>query len=137
MTDSLKAGTETFRRIAAVIFMVGGWVTAGAVFAYATLHFDPSKGQFAPQWVGFAFIGSMCVAIAGTSVRSRHRLTDTIVAAFQAGAFAAAQNAGRPVAETAADRLIAHATYCAQCSPQCERRKYLVEQTIKERHGTL
>lgn len=77
--------TERLRRAAALILMWTGWLGALAVFAYATENFDPNHGNFAPQWVGFAFIGCIGVAIAGSTARSRMRLSDTIVAAFKAG----------------------------------------------------
>ena len=78
--------TEPIRRGTAVFLQWGGWLCTIGVFIYATLEFDPNHGDFAPQWVPFAFILSMGIAIAGTLVRSRMRLTDTIIKAFRAGA---------------------------------------------------
>lgn len=78
--------TEPLRRIVAAVFQWGGWITCIGVFVYATSQFDPNHGNFAPQWVSFTFIFSIGVAIAGTLVRSRMRLTQTILSAFRAGA---------------------------------------------------
>lgn len=80
--------SEQTRRVFAGIWMYGGWLAAATIFAWATLEFDPAKGHFAPQWVGFSFIGSLCIGIAGTMVRSRMRLQATILQAFAAGAMA-------------------------------------------------
>lgn len=77
---------ESIRRAAASFFQWGGWGYAFGIFLFATLNYDPATGHFAPQWVSFTFIGSLCIGVAGTLVRSRMRLTDTIVGAFQAGA---------------------------------------------------
>lgn len=83
------SNSESFRRAGALFFQWAGWGYAFGVFFFATFNYDPNHGDFAPQWVGFTFIGSLCVGIAGTLVRSRMRLTDTIVTAFTAGAAAA------------------------------------------------
>lgn len=80
---------ETARRVLASSAMWGGWSVAGVVFAWATFVFNPNQGHFAPQWVGFTFIGALCVAIAGTLVRSRMRLQDTITKAFEIGLMSA------------------------------------------------
>lgn len=77
--------TEPVRRIIALVLQWGGWISCIGIFAYATTYFDPNHGHFAPQWVGFGFILSMGIGIAGTLVRSRMRLTQTIVDAFKAG----------------------------------------------------
>lgn len=84
-----NAADENLRRVMASLLMWGGWIGASLIFAWATLQYDPNAGQFAPQWVGFTFIGLLCVAIAGTLVRSRMRLQDTIIHAFTIGIMAA------------------------------------------------
>lgn len=89
MTNIGGDRAETARRAAASFFQWAGWGYAFGIFLYATLNYNPNQGDFAPQWVGFTFIGSLCIGIAGTLVRSRMRLTDTIVSAFTAGAAAA------------------------------------------------
>lgn len=87
MIGNLKGDAgETFRRAAASFFQWAGWGYAFAIFLFATLNYDPTKGHFAPQWVGFSFFAGLCIGVAGTLVRSRMRLTATIVAAFEAGA---------------------------------------------------
>jgi hypothetical protein len=85
---------ESGRRVCAACAMWGGWLGSIGVFTYASLSFDPDHGDFAPQWVGFAFIMLIGVAIAGSSARARMRLTDTIVGAFKAG-FKAAEHAAQ------------------------------------------
>lgn len=77
--------TEPARRIVAAVLQWGGWATCVGVFVYATVDFDPNHGDFAPQWVGFAFILSMGVGIAASIVRSRMRLTKAVITAFTAG----------------------------------------------------
>lgn len=77
--------TELARRFTAATLQWGGWSTCIGVFVYGATQFDPNHGVFAPQWVSFTFIFSMGVAIAGTLVRSRMRLTQTIIGVFQAG----------------------------------------------------
>lgn len=95
--------TEPARRGTAIVLQWGGWLTTIGVFIYATLEFDPNHGNFAPQWVPFAFILSMGIAIAGTLVRSRMRLTDTIMNAFKAGArIRAEQEANQAARESSA-----------------------------------
>ena len=76
---------ENVRRVLASILQWGGWLGCLALFFWATNTYNPNKGHFAPQWVGFAFIFSLGVAIAGTTARSRMRITDTIVSAFKVG----------------------------------------------------
>lgn len=80
---------ERGRRTIAAALMYGGWLACFGVFLYATLSFDPSKGEFAPQWVSFTFIASIGISIAAGAARGRMRLTDTIVSAFRAGMTAA------------------------------------------------
>jgi hypothetical protein len=77
--------TEKVRRFGAALAMWGGWLGALGFFTYGTLSFDPNHMHFAPQWVSFAFIGLIGVAIAGSTARSRMRLSDTIVKTFEAG----------------------------------------------------
>lgn len=67
------------------------WLAALAVFAYATWQFDPSKGEFAPQWVGFTFITCIGVGIAAGNAKAKHNLSDTILAAFETGMIAQAE----------------------------------------------
>lgn len=83
MTNGID--TEPARRALSAFFQWGGWATAVGVFVYATSQFDPNHGNFAPQWVGFTFIFSIGLGIAGTLVRSRMRLTKTILEVFRAG----------------------------------------------------
>ena len=83
---------EGWRRFIASALMYGGWLICFGVFLYATLSFDPSKGEFAPQWVSFTFIAAIGVSIAAGAARGRMRLSDTIVSAFRAGMNAARED---------------------------------------------
>lgn len=77
--------TEPTRRLMASVLQWAAWATVVGVFVYATSQFDPNRGNFAPQWVGFTFIFAIGVAITATLVRSRMRLTQTILSVFRAG----------------------------------------------------
>jgi hypothetical protein len=85
---------ESVRRPLASIFQWGGWLGSLAICIWATVEYNPAKGQFAPQWVGFLFIALIGVAMAGTTARSRMRLTDAIVHAFRAGRLTAGDDFG-------------------------------------------
>jgi hypothetical protein len=85
---------ERVRRPLALVFQWGGWLGCLGVGIWATDNYDPHKGQFAPQWVGFLFIALIGIAMAGTTARSRMRLTDAIVHAFQAGRLTAREDFG-------------------------------------------
>lgn len=80
---------ESFRRTFSLCLMWGGWTYAAFIFTWGILEYNPSQGHFAPQWVSFSFTASLVLAIAGTLVRSRMRLQDTVIAAFQIGMAAA------------------------------------------------
>lgn len=56
-----------------------------ALGIWSEINYDPNHGDFAPQWVGLAFIFLIGVAIAASGARARHRLSDTIVEAFRIG----------------------------------------------------
>lgn len=87
MSGAMEGDTgESLRRVGAAFFQWAGWGYAFGIFLYATLNYDPATGHFAPQWISFTFIGSLCIGVAGTLVRSRMRLTDSIVTAFEMGA---------------------------------------------------
>lgn len=73
------------RRAVANIAMWGGWAGAIALGVWSITSYNPEQGQFAPQWVGLTFILLIGIAIAGTSVTSRIKLSRTIVDAFKAG----------------------------------------------------
>ena len=77
---------ERTRRRLTVFLLWGGWFTTAAIFLYSTLQYNPAEGEFAPQWVGFTFIGCIGVSIAAGVARGRQTLSDTIVTAFRAGA---------------------------------------------------
>lgn len=81
--------TEPTRRLVAVLLQWGGWLSTIGFGLYTVVAYDPNHGNFAPQWVTFVWIFSMGVAIAGTLVRSRMRLTSTILSAFKAGQISA------------------------------------------------
>lgn len=80
-----RIDTEPIRRVLAGVAQWGGWAASVGLLVYS-IQFHPEKGDFAPQWVGLTFVMCIGVAIAGTLVRSRMRLTNTIMAAFRAGA---------------------------------------------------
>lgn len=82
--------SEPLRRIGASILQWGGWLSTLGFGLYSVIEFDPNHGNFAPQWLTFVWIVSMGLAIAGTLVRSRMRLTKTILHAFKAGSEAEA-----------------------------------------------
>jgi hypothetical protein len=94
--------TEPARRVMASVCQWGGWLSTVGFGLYAVVEFDPNHGHFAPQWVTFVWIFSMGVAIAGTLVRSRMRLTKTILSAFSAGQAAARGAAADEVRDTLA-----------------------------------
>lgn len=76
---------ERLRRLTAQLAQWGGWVGAFSMYFWSITQYNPSEGKFAPQWVGSTFIICLFIGIVGTMVRSRMRLTHTILAAFQAG----------------------------------------------------
>jgi hypothetical protein len=76
---------EHIRRFLASLAQWVGWFGAFTLYLYSITQFNPSKGDFAPQWVGSTFIICLFVGIVGTLVRSRMRLSQTILAAFRAG----------------------------------------------------
>lgn len=77
--------SESARRFIASAFQLGGWLGALGLGLWAVFSFDPSKGEFAPQWVSLGYIGLIGVGLAGTAARSRMRMTDTIIAAMKMG----------------------------------------------------
>jgi len=76
---------ESVRRVGADVLQWGGWGGAVFLLVWGTMNYDPSKGEFAPQWVSFTFILCIGLAIAGTTVKARMRLSDTIIAAMKMG----------------------------------------------------
>lgn len=88
---------ERARRATAALAQWLGWGGAIGLYVWSITTYNPSEGRFAPQWVGSTFIGCLFVGIVGTMIRSRHRLSDTILAAFKAGVAASARihNSGR------------------------------------------
>lgn len=85
MNGNSERLTESFRRTGAAVLQWGGWGTGLGIWLYAIINYNPAGGRFAPQWVGLSFIVALFVGVAGTLVRSRMRLADTILGAFQAG----------------------------------------------------
>jgi hypothetical protein len=83
---------EGLRRALASVIQWGGWLGTLGLFLWATFKYDPTEGRFAPQWVGFAFIFLIGLAIAGTTARSRMRLTDAIIHAFRTGMLTASSS---------------------------------------------
>lgn len=76
-------------RSLALAAAVLGWAAFLSIGLWAALSFDPSRGQFAPQWIGFALIGTIAIAMAGGISASRLKLGETISmvsdASFRAG----------------------------------------------------
>lgn len=87
----LKSDT-TLWRIWAYTAMWGGWLGLIGIATYSTLTYDPAKGQFAPPWITWGALILLGLAIAGTSLVSRLKLSDAIVEAFKTG-MQAARNA--------------------------------------------
>ena len=77
---------ESVRRFGAALMMWAGWLGGLFLFTYALFNYNPSEGRFAPQWLSFSFFLCLFIAVAGTLVRSRMRLSDTIIAALKTGA---------------------------------------------------
>jgi hypothetical protein len=96
-------GHESALRAVIAFLAWGSWAAAIAIFAWATFTYNPNEGEFAPQWVGFSFILAIGVGIAAGSARARHKLSDTILAAFQAGLLAQQQHAAELTAKVRAD----------------------------------
>ena len=74
---------ETVRRVGAILAQWGGWTGAVAVYLFSVTQY--SRMQDRPQWIGSTFLILLFIAIVGTLVRSRMRLTQTIIEAFKAG----------------------------------------------------
>lgn len=74
---------ERLRRATAFVAQWGGWLAAISLYIWSTTQYQTVQER--PPWIGSAFIFCLFVAIVGTLVRSRMRLTQTILAAFQAG----------------------------------------------------
>jgi hypothetical protein len=85
LNDRFQKGSESIWRHIITFLAWAAWLGALAVFAYATVHYNPNEGNFAPQWVGFTFIALIGVGIAAGNTKAKHNLSDTIVAAFRAG----------------------------------------------------
>lgn len=73
------------RRAGANVAMWGGWAGSIGLGTWSIIAFNPERGDFAPQWVGLAFILLIGVAIAGSASAARYRMAQTIVDAFRAG----------------------------------------------------
>lgn len=76
---------EKLRRALAVVGMWGGWLGSAGLGLWSVIDYDPNHGDFAPDWVGLLFIFLIGVAIAASSARARHKLSDTIIEAFRIG----------------------------------------------------
>lgn len=76
---------EHIRRFTAAAAQWGGWLAAFTIYIYSITTYNPSQGNFAPQWVGSTFLICLFIGIAGTMVRSRMRLSQTILESFRAG----------------------------------------------------
>lgn len=76
---------EKFKRAATAFIAWGSWLAVALVFLYATVNYNPNKGEFAPQWVGFTFIALIGVAIAAGNALGRHKLSDTMLKVYRAG----------------------------------------------------
>lgn len=76
---------ETLRRRVSGLLQILGWWGSLGLGLWAAFSFNPAKGHFAPQWVGFGYIGLLGIAIAATHVRSRMRLQAAILKAFETG----------------------------------------------------
>jgi hypothetical protein len=72
-------------RLLVILGAWGGWAGSLALGIWSVIEYDPNHGHFAPQWVGLAFIFLVGVAIAASSARARHKLSDQIVQAFRIG----------------------------------------------------
>lgn len=83
--EKFQRGTENAWRHLITFLAWAAWLGALAVFAYATIKYNPNEGNFAPQWVGFTFIALIGVGIAAGNTKAKHNLSDTIVGAFRAG----------------------------------------------------
>lgn len=90
--------TEPIRRVGASLLQWGGWAASIGLGIYS-IQFHPEKGEFAPQWVGLAFVFAIGLAITGSLVRSRMRLSHTILSAFKAGRSAQRDETGERVNE--------------------------------------
>lgn len=84
MNDS-SAKEEAFRNGAALFLVIAGWLGSAILGLWAVFAYDPSAGEFAPQWVGLGYIFLIGVAVAASTARSRARMTETVIAAFKAG----------------------------------------------------
>jgi energy-converting hydrogenase Eha subunit B len=80
--DYIPEGT---RRILASVAQWGGWLGSFGVFAWATLTIDPGTAPRVKLLTVLVVIILVGVAVAGTTVRSRMRLSETIVHAFKVG----------------------------------------------------
>lgn len=88
-STNFRDGGESVRRAITGTLAWGGWLATILLGLWSSLHYNPAQGEFAPQWVGLSFILSVGVAIAAGAARGRHKLTDTVLAAFAAGVEAA------------------------------------------------
>lgn len=76
---------ERTRRLLAIVGMWGGWAGAMGLGVWSVVDYDPNHGDFAPDWVGLAFIFLIGVAIAASSARARQKLSAQIIEAFRIG----------------------------------------------------
>lgn len=67
------------------ILMWVSWIGLTALGTWATFTFDPHKGDFAPQWVSFGYIGLIAVAVAASNARRNQKMADTVTTAFRSG----------------------------------------------------
>lgn len=76
---------ETVKRVALWVISLGGWSWAIGAATWAVLEFDPSKGNFAPQWLSLSVFLSMGFAIAAGVSLGRINSVRTLAQIFQAG----------------------------------------------------
>lgn len=79
---------ETVRRTLLWVASLVGWSYTVAIATWATVNFDPSKGHFAPQWVGLSAFISMGIAIAAGVTLGRMSSLRTLAQIFEAGMIA-------------------------------------------------
>lgn len=82
-SDKRELIPERLRRATACVAQWGGWLGAIALYVVTVVQYDTLEER--PPWIGSGFVLLLFIAVVGTTVRSRMRLTQTIIAAFQAG----------------------------------------------------
>lgn len=92
------------RRVGAGVAMWGGWAGFAGLGAYQISEYNPNKGMFAPQWLSFAILFLLAVAVAGSAAASRLKLAETIIDAFKAGLESARLDRIQDRADSTAER---------------------------------